>query len=97
MCSSPEGQSYLPLGVRSSVFGSDRTPFMEFGTEQTVLEGDSYGLSLLGTYGYSGRGNIFARVAHLGAQYRHRSPHGTFSLHAGYRQIQGTIGIPWIP
>ena len=88
------GSSYLPLGVQSSLLHNARTPFVEFGTKRTVLEGRHYQLALLGTYGYSGQESMSARVGHVGTQYRHRLESGTILLQIGYRQVRGTVGIP---
>ena len=88
------GSSYWPLGVQSSLLHNARTPFVEFGTKRTVLEGTHYQIALLGTYGYSGQEGMSARVGHVGTQYRHRLESGTILLQIGYRQVRGTVGIP---
>ena len=88
------GTDYLPLGIRSSLLHNTRAPFMEFGTRRSVSLGENSQFSLLGTYGFSDQENLSARVGHLGAQYRHEIDSGTLSLDAGYRLVQGTVGIP---
>ena len=88
------GAGYLPLGMRSSLLPLDRTPFMEFGTRQVVFAEENHQLSLLGTYGHSGRNDISAKVSHLGAQYQYGMNAGTISLRVGHRLVWGTVGIP---
>ena len=51
------GTDYTPLGLRSSLIPTTRTPFMEVGTRRNVLRRGRNTLSLLSTYGVQ-RGRV---------------------------------------
>ena len=88
------GASYVPLGMRSSLLHSTRSPFMEVGTRRTLLSNEEHAVLLMGAYGYSEGGGMSAHVGQLSARYEHRFLSGTLALQAGYQRMQGRIGIP---
>ena len=88
------GADYAPLGVRSSLLGVTRTPFMEFGARRALLHRRAHQVALLGVYGYSSGGGLSAHVGHLGARYDWRIGPAKLSAHAGYQQVRGMVGLP---
>lgn len=88
------GADYSPLGVRSSLLYSGRTPFMEFGSRRTLFARNGHRIALLGAYGYSSGNDLSAHVGHLGARYEQALGAGLLALHVGYRQVRGHVGIP---
>ena len=88
------GADYSPLGVRSSLLHSVRSPFMEFGSRRTLFSRDGHAASLLGAYGYSEGGGLAAHVAHLGTRYQQQLGAAILALNAGYQVVQGHLGIP---
>lgn len=88
------GADYAPLGVRSSLLHTVRTPFMEFGARRTLFSRGRHLISLLGTYGYSDGNGFSAHVGHAGARYEQRFVSATLSLQAGYQLAQSLVGIP---
>ena len=88
------GADYAPLGVRSSLLRVSRSPFAEFGTRRNLFSAGGHAVSLLGSYGYGGRNGLSVHAGHLGVRYERRFGSGALSLHAGYRRVRGTVGIP---
>ena len=88
------GADYTPFGVYSSLLHATRTPFVEFGTKRNVFSRGDHAVSFLGVYGYSDGSGLSAHVGHLGTLYERLFRSGTLSLHAGYQQVRGSIGIP---
>ena len=88
------GADRTPLGIRSSLLHTTRTPFMEFGARRTLFSRRGYSIALLGAYGHSERDGLSAHVGHLGTRYEHRFNSAIFALYAGYQQVQGHLGIP---
>ena len=88
------GADYTPFGVYSSLLYTARTPFVEFGTKRNLFSHGSHTVFLLGGYGYSDGSGMSAHVGHLGTLYERLFSSGTLSLHAGYQQVRGSIGIP---
>ena len=88
------GTDYTPLGLRSSLIPTTRTPFMEVGTRRNVLRRGRNTLSLLSTYGYSAGEYLTAHVANLGIRYDRAFRYTTLSFHTNYRGVFGAMGIP---
>ena len=88
------GADYAPFGVYSSLLRSSRKPFVEFGSRRSVFSRGAHTVFLLGAYGYGGGSGLSAHTGHLAARYERRFVSGVLSLHAGYRQIRGRVGIP---
>lgn len=88
------GTGYAPLGVRSSLLRAARTPFMEVGGERPVLSRVGGTVFLLGAYGRTDGGDLSARLARAGVRYERHLRSGALTLYAGYRLVQGRIGIP---
>ena len=89
------GADYSPLGVRSSLLHTARTPFTEFGVRRNLLSSGGHRISLLGSYGYSERNSMSAHVKYVGGRYGYRfSPASALSLYAGHRSVHGSLGIP---
>ena len=89
------GADYAPLGVRSSLLHTARTPFTEVGVRRNLFSRDGHRVFLLGSYGYSERNSMSAHVRYAGAQYEHRfGSSSVLSLYTGHRLVRGSLGIP---